>query len=339
MEKNLNETSFYKFETISDIIKVAQEYKYGRKRKRNQEQVEMVPYNSDLERLINCIEPLKKLNDLIGMETIKKNIIDQILFYTQQLNTNEMMHTCLTGPPGVGKTTLGKILAELYCSLGFLETDNFRVVSKPDLVAGYVGQTALKTKKVLNSSLGGVLFIDEAYSIASGTTADDPDTFGKECIDTINTFLSENTENFIMIVAGYREDLDKSFFGLNKGLNRRFPWNYDIEKYSNKDLKKIFIYQVKNNNWQFDESVKLNDYQLVTEVFETNKDLFTQNAGDTLILFDKIKICHSRRVFGQRKRFKKIIDINDIKLGMELLKSFKKSKNNKNQEAPYGMYV
>ena len=94
---------------------------------------------------------IKKLESLIGMDSVKKNIIDQILFYTQGLNTDEMMHTCLTGPPGVGKTTLGKILAEIYCSLGFLSTDNFKVVSRADLVAGYVGQTALKTLKVLIS--------------------------------------------------------------------------------------------------------------------------------------------------------------------------------------------
>lgn len=107
--------------------------------------------------------------------------------------------------PGVGKTTLGKILAELYCSLGFLKTDNFRVVSRADLIAGYVGQTALKTLKVLKESVGGVLFIDEAYSLGGG--ADESGTsYSKECIDTTNKFLSENTTDFILIVAGYRRD-------------------------------------------------------------------------------------------------------------------------------------
>jgi SpoVK/Ycf46/Vps4 family AAA+-type ATPase len=324
----------YKFENILDIINVASKYKGSRKRSRDK--YESAPYNRDLERLVDCIEPLKKLNNLIGMDEIKKNIIDQILFYSQELNTNEMMHTCLTGPPGVGKTTLGKILAELYCSLGFLETNNFKIVSKPDLIAGYIGQTALKTQKVLKSALGGVLFIDEAYSLGSGS--DEADSYGKECIDTINKFLSENTSNFIMIIAGYREDLDKCFFALNKGLNRRFPWNYDIGKYTDMDLKRIFIHQIQENGWTFDENIKLNNYEILNDIFNSNKDLFNQNGGDTLILFDKTKICHSRRVFGKRRKYKKIIDISDIKLGMELMKSFK-NKKSKSQEPPYGMYV
>jgi SpoVK/Ycf46/Vps4 family AAA+-type ATPase len=340
----------FKFETLDDIINLITRYKTSRKRKRKRiENVEQPPeqlpepppmeYNSDIERLVPSLYPLRKLNALIGMETIKRNIIDQVLFYTQELNSNEMMHTCLTGPPGVGKTTLGKILSELYCSLGFLETDNFKVVTKTDLVAGYVGQTAIKTTKVLKSALGGVLFLDEAYSIGAGTSTNDSDSFGKECIDTINQFLSEHTSNFIMIIAGYREELDHSFFGLNKGLARRFPWNYDIEKYSNRDLKRIFIHQVNANDWNFDESVKFNNYQLLDELFlNADKETFTQNAGDTLLLFDKVKICHSRRVFGLRKKYKKVIDISDIKLGMELVKSFKTSKKNLSQ-VPYGMYV
>lgn len=274
---------------------------------------------------------------MVGMDSIKKNIVDQILFYSQKLNTNEMMHTCLTGPPGVGKTTLGKILAELYCSLGFLETDNFNVVSKPELIAGYLGQTAIKTQKVLKNALGGVLFIDEAYSLGSGSqSGEDSDAYGKECIDTINKFLSENTSNFIMIVAGYREDLDRCFFSLNKGLKRRFPWCYDIETYSNMDLKKIFIHQVLENSWDFDKKVQFNNYELLNEIFK-NKEIFDQNGGDTLILFDKVKICHSRRVFGKKKKYKKVLNMTDIKLGMELFKTFKTKKIT--NEPPFGFYT
>jgi SpoVK/Ycf46/Vps4 family AAA+-type ATPase len=219
-----------------------------------------------MERLINCIKPLEKLNDLIGMDEVKQNIVDQVLFFAQDLNKNEMMHTCLSGPPGVGKTTLGKILAELYCSMGLLETDNFRVVSRPELIGGYLGQTALKTQKVLRSSIGGVLFIDEAYSLGAGSK--DDDIYSKECIDTINKFLSEHTSNFIMIIAGYREELDQYFFAMNKGLRRRFPWNYDIKDYTITNLKDIFIYQVFENDWNFEDIMYTDNFKILDQLFQ-----------------------------------------------------------------------
>jgi Holliday junction resolvasome RuvABC ATP-dependent DNA helicase subunit len=244
----------YKFESLTDLIILIENYstRYSRKkRKLNEEDSadstnSVIKYNEDIENLMKCIEPLKKLNNLIGMDSIKKNIIDQVLFYTQGLNTNEMMHTCLTGPPGVGKTTLGKILSEIYSNLGFLSTNKFKVVSRTELIAGYVGQTALKTLKVLNEAKGGVLFIDEAYSLGGGQD-ESGTSYSKECLDTINKFLSENTSDFILIVAGYKDELDKYFFSMNKGLRRRFPWVYDISEYSINNLKDIFVHQVEQN--------------------------------------------------------------------------------------------
>ena len=331
----------YDFKNLLELIDYAKKYKEGRsKRIKTNEGIFKfkVTYNEDMENLVNSIIPLEKLNNLIGMDSVKKNIIDQILFYVQSLNTNEMMHTCLTGPPGVGKTTLGKILAEIYCSLGFLKTDKFRVVSRADLIAGYVGQTALKTNKVLNESLGGVLFIDEAYSLG-GNNDESGTGYSKECIDTINKFLSENTSNFILIIAGYREDLENYFFSMNKGLRRRFPWIYDINDYSVNNLKDIFIYQVTQNGWFFEMSVSLNKYEELEKLFTEylSDGLFENNGGDTLILFDKAKICHSRRVFGKKKIIKKHLNLIDIRLGMELLKSNKRSKK-KEKEVPFGMY-
>jgi SpoVK/Ycf46/Vps4 family AAA+-type ATPase len=229
----------YDIKDILDLIKLSENYESGRKRKK-------MRFNVDVSRLKRCVGPLKKLNELVGMEEIKKNIVDQILFYTQGLNTDEMMHMCITGPPGVGKTTVGKILAELYCSLGFLKSDNFRIADRSDLIGGYLGQTAIKTKKVLKDSLDGVLFLDEVY--AFGTGKDDGDSYSKECIDTINQFLSENTENFIMIIAGYHNEVERCFFDTNAGLRRRFPWRYEIKDYTPENLKEIFKYQVQQKN-------------------------------------------------------------------------------------------
>jgi SpoVK/Ycf46/Vps4 family AAA+-type ATPase len=324
------ETEFH-FKTLTDLIDTCKKYKRRKKRTRNEDSMS---YNSDMEQLICCLEPLEKLHDLIGMEDIKKNIIDQLLFYAQDLNTKEMMHICLTGPPGVGKTTVGKILAELYCSLGFLKNDNFKVIGRSDLVGGYLGQTAIKTKKVLKEALGGVLFVDEAYSLGSGKGADD-DSYAKECIDTINQFLSENTSNFLMIIAGYKDELERCFFNMNPGLRRRFPWVYNITDYNLKNLKDIFVYQVYENEWCLDQSVKEDNYKILETIF-SDKTLFKHNGGDTLALFDFTKISHSRRVFGKKRNIKKKLNIQDIQSGLELLK--KKNEIKKN-EPPFGMYL
>jgi replication-associated recombination protein RarA len=316
----------YDFTSLSGLIECIERYKNRKKRSRRQD-ADFIPFNYDMENLVDCLQPLIKLNGLIGMEKLKKNIIDQVLFYSQGLNTNEMMHTCLMGPPGVGKTTLGKILAELYCCMGVLREGKFRVVSRADFVAGYLGQTALKTEKLLKSSLGGVLFIDEAYSLGSSD-----DSFSKECIDTINKFLSEHTTNFVMIIAGYSDELDKSFFSFNAGLKRRFPWVYNIEKYNNLNLKDIFMYQVRSNDWEIDE--KTLSGKVLEDFFEASS--FENNGGDTLILFDKAKICHSRRVFGKDKKYKKVLNLEDLEKALKLLKEHK----NKNyKEPPFGMYV
>ena len=314
----------YDIKNILDLITLSENYESGRKRKRTK-------FNVDVSRLKRCVGPLKKLNELVGMEEIKKNIVDQILFYTQGLNTDEMMHMCITGPPGVGKTTVGKILAELYCSLGFLKSNNFKIADRSDLIGGYLGQTAIKTKKVLKDSLDGVLFLDEVY--AFGTGKDDGDSYSKECIDTINQFLSENTENFIMIIAGYHNEVERCFFDTNAGLRRRFPWRYEIKDYTPENLKEIFKYQVQQNDWDFEEDF---DFSQLDVLFR-EREYFKNNGGDCLNLMSKSRICHSRRVFGKNASLKMRLSFQDIKEAFDILK--KQQNQNKKDPVPYGMYI
>ena len=315
----------YSIKNLIDIIEVSQKYEKGRKRAREKR----TAYNIDLERLNKCIVPLKKLNNLIGMDDIKKNIIDQILFFTQELNTSEMMHMCITGPPGVGKTTVIKILAELYCSLGFLKTNNYRILDRNSLIGGYLGQTAIKTKKALKECLGGVAVIDEVYQLGSGK--EDNDSYAKECVDTINQFLSENTKNFVMIIAGYEKEVKNYFFSMNPGLERRFPWRYSISEYTSSNLKEIFKYQVHEHGWSFEDDFNFDD---LTPLF-AQKEYFKDSGGSCLQLMDKSFIFHSRRVFGKRKKYKKYLNMSDINQAFDLMKkSIVPEKG-----PPFGMYL
>ena len=176
---------------------------------------------------------------MIGLDSLKNKLCHQILFYLQGLdNTNkDMLHTVIEGDPGVGKTEIAKILGELYCSLGILSKGTFKSVKRADLVGGYLGQTATKTLKILEENKGGVLFIDEAYSLGN---EEGKDIYSKECIDTITAFLSENRQDFVCIIAGYKKALRQCFFKYNAGLERRFPWSYTIDPYNDIELKLIF---------------------------------------------------------------------------------------------------
>ena len=112
-----------------------------------------------------------------------------------------MLHCVIEGPPGVGKTEVAKILGQIYRKMGILTSDKFKSVKRSHLIGGYLGQTAIKTQKVLDECNGGVLFIDEAYSLGN---SEGKDSYSKECIDTLTAHLSENKQNFICIIAGYK---------------------------------------------------------------------------------------------------------------------------------------
>jgi DNA replication protein DnaC len=135
-------------------------------------------------RVTELVKNLRDLQEMIGMENVKKNIVNQLLLFLQDLNDSDMfLHTVLTGNPGSGKTTLCGILAKIYKSMGLLERNDITIADRPSLVGQWLGETAIKTKKVLDSASGGILLIDEAYSLGND---DGKDSFSKECIDTIN---------------------------------------------------------------------------------------------------------------------------------------------------------
>tara|TARA_X000000950_G_scaffold285983_1_gene393466 strand:+ start:727 stop:1908 length:1182 start_codon:yes stop_codon:yes gene_type:complete len=323
--------------SIDDLIELGKIYNPEKK----------IRYNIDLEKLSNLITPLEKLKAMIGLDNIKESIVGHITYFLANLEeeTQDMMHTVITGPPGVGKTQLGQILGDIYYNLGILKgnknkkrnrnskiKDNgytFKIIKRSDLIGKYLGHTAVKTQKVIDSCEGGVLFIDEAYSLGNSECRD---SFSKECIDTLNQNLTEKKTNFLCIIAGYKDALENCFFSYNEGLSRRFTFRYDIEKYKAEELKLIFQGMVKKLGW------KINDKDIKTKFFKDNYYNFKNMAGDMETLLFNCKISHGKRVFCKPKE-KKIITLEDLKNGFKQFIEFRKNDEFDRDKIWKNMYV
>lgn len=277
--------------------------------------IELFPYQEDKEYNINIKilheikEPLIELNNMIGMHNLKKNILDQILYYLQDLHLlgNDFMHTVIYGPPGTGKTEIAKIIGKIYTKMGILKSGVFKKVTRSDLVSGYLGQTALKTRDVIKECLGGVLFIDEAYALGN---PEKRDSFSKECIDTLCEALSNHKDELMVIIAGYESELKSCFFSYNQGLDSRFTWRFKTDDYKAEDLMKIFLKKTKDISWKIED--------LETSWFEKNMDYFKFYGRDIEVLLSKVKIAHSRRIFGKPKEEKKKIEKIDMDNGLKI---------------------
>ena len=291
-------------------------------------------YNINMEILHKIKEPLTSLNNMIGMNSLKENIVDQLLFYIQNLHTlnakghqsgNDFMHTVIYGPPGTGKTEIAKIMGDIFSKIGILNKGTFRKVTRSDLIAGYLGQTALKTRDVIKDCLGGVLFIDEAYALGNNEKRD---SFSKECIDTLCEALSDHKDNLMVIIAGYETDLNECFFTYNQGLHSRFTWRFKTDDYSAEDLYKIFLKKIMDGGWTLAEESKIE-----IKWFEKNKSKFKFYGRDIETLFAKTKIAHSRRVFCLDDSFKKKLTIEDIDKGLEVYLKNEDTKSKKDEES------
>lgn len=286
---------------------------------------------SEKKQVTELVENLRELRDMIGMENVKQNIVNQLLLFLQDLHDPGMfLHTVLTGSPGSGKTTLCHILARIYKSMGFLEKSEITIADRPKLIGQWLGETAIKTKKVLDSARGGILLIDEAYSL--GDQEGGKDSFSKECIDTINQYLSEHVDELVCIIAGYKEDLDKCFFAVNQGLARRFPWRYEMDKYTPENMHSILDLQIKKQKWSTNVETSF-----LINMFKDNGELFNNNGGDTHNFLEKCKVCHAQRIFGTSAT-RKLLTKEDIQNGMKLFKDTKNKHNSEKTKVPFGIY-
>ena len=270
-----------------------------------------IKYVINLKILNKCIEPLEELNNMIGLNNIKTSILNFVFYYLQNFdedNKNAMKHTILEGNPGTGKTQVASILAKLYNGLGLTKNDKYFQYSRSDLIGKYLGHTSSKTQECFNKAKGGVIFIDEAYSLGN---PEGRDSFSKECIDTINQNLTEMKDDIILIIAGYKEQLETSFFSYNPGLYRRFPFRFNTGIPSPNDLRLIFEKKINDNNWILNEKID-------NKFFEEKRDYFKYNGGDIETLFYLTKIAHSKNVFGKSINLRKKLTNNDVLDGFEL---------------------
>ena len=289
-----------------------------------------IEYSVDMKALHNIKEPLQELNNMIGMKELKMSITGQLIYFIQKLHINsdssgDFMHTVIYGPPGTGKTEVAKLMGKIYSKLGVLSSGKFLKVTRSDLIAGYLGQTAIKTADVIKNALGGVLFIDEAYALGN---TEKRDSFSKECIDTLCEALSDHKNNLMVIIAGYETELKECFFNYNTGLESRFTWRFKTDEYTGKDLHAIFIKKVADIGWTIH---KRNDVS--HEWFDKNRDSFQYFGRDIESFLAKTKISHSKRVFCKPITEKKCLTKEDLMEGFELY--LHNSDNKHKKEAKY----
>lgn len=257
-------------------------------------------------------ELIGSLNNLVGLNKVKEKVNALIAYQKiQQLRKSKgllipgnTLHLAFTGNPGTGKTTVARIVGQIYKQLGLLSSGHFLEVSRTDLIAGYQGQTALKVKEVMEKSKGGVLFIDEAYSI---TENDSTDSYGRECITELTKALEDYRNDLVVIVAGYTEPM-KHFFQSNPGLKSRFNTFIEFDDYDENELEGILISLCHNNDYLIcDETlVMIRSYFKNTIL---HKDEQFSNGRFVRNLFEDMIMNHAKRVSNMDQP-----TINDLKI-------------------------
>ena len=242
-------------------------------------------------------DPMEELESLVGLTTIKDDVKELMAFVKIQKMRQDAglksvpvsLHLVFTGNPGTGKTTVARIIGRLYKQIGVLSKGQLVEVDRSGLVAGYVGQTALKTQEQIRKAMGGVLFIDEAYALAQKD-----DAFGQEAIDTILKAMEDHRDDLVVIVAGYTKPMEK-FINSNPGLKSRFNKYFEFPDYTIDELEEIFYLNCKKYDYVVEEDAKKQIRARIIGRKMMRQDNFA-NAREVRNMFEDIITNQARRV-------------------------------------------
>ena len=255
-----------------------------------------IPY--DAPQTVSVDDCLKKLDGLVGLSGVKKEIANLAAFLNLQIargetNTFQGKHYVFTGNPGTGKTTVARIMADIFKTLGVVARGQLVEADRSKLVAGFSGQTAIKTNQLVDQAMGGVLFIDEAYTLKSS----DGDSFGAEAIDTLLKRLEDDRGKFICIVAGYTDQMH-DFIDTNPGLKSRFTQTIHFDDYTPDELTEIFLHLASGKNFTVDEETKAAIHRMFEQLY-LRRDKNFGNAREARRIFNEAVERQSQRLVKQ----------------------------------------
>ena len=255
-----------------------------------------IPY--DAPQTVSVDDCLKKLDGLVGLSGVKKEIANLAAFLNLQIargetNTFQGKHYVFTGNPGTGKTTVARIMADIFKTLGVVARGQLVEADRSKLVAGFSGQTAIKTNQLVDQAMGGVLFIDEAYTLKSN----DADSFGAEAIDTLLKRLEDDRGKFICIVAGYTDQMH-DFIDTNPGLKSRFTQTIHFDDYTPDELTEIFLHLASGKNFTVDEETKAAIHRMFEQLY-LRRDKNFGNAREARRIFNEAVERQSQRLVKQ----------------------------------------